>query len=78
MNRFSFEEAICDLEDFFIKSSDEELHGFILEAVEKPLIDMVLRRTDGNQVEAAKILGITQDTLSSKIKESGINPGVYR
>ncbi len=45
MSKFSFEEAIEDIENFFIKSSDKELYGFISEALGKPLVEMILERT---------------------------------
>lgn len=45
MSKLSFEEAIEDLEDFFIQSSDKELYGFILEALGKDLIENVIERT---------------------------------
>ncbi|NRA64342.1 MAG: hypothetical protein HRU19_07650 [Pseudobacteriovorax sp.] len=40
--------------------------------VEKPLLVQILRRVGGNQVQAAKILGINRNTLRKKIKHYGI------
>ncbi|MDE0723771.1 MAG: hypothetical protein OSB62_03630 [Alphaproteobacteria bacterium] len=45
------------------------LHGKIIEQVEKPLIEHVLRYARGNQIRAAKILGINRNTLRKKITE---------
>ncbi|HIE43297.1 MAG TPA: hypothetical protein EYP78_00680 [Candidatus Omnitrophica bacterium] len=71
--KISFEQAIKELEDFSINSNEKELYRFILAAVEKPLIEMALEKTGGNQLKAAKILGINRNTLHSKIKKLRIN-----
>jgi Fis family transcriptional regulator len=43
------------------------LYGIVLEQVEKPLIEMSLTVCRGNQVKAAKLLGINRNTLKKKI-----------
>ena len=43
-----------------------------MQRVEKPLITLVLKKTAGNQVRAASLLGINRNTLRKKIKELGI------
>jgi two-component system nitrogen regulation response regulator GlnG len=54
----------------------EEIHRRILERVERPLLESVLRETDGNQIRAAARLGINRNTLRKKISELGIRlPG---
>jgi two-component system nitrogen regulation response regulator GlnG len=40
--------------------------------VERPLLECVLERTQGNQIRAAAILGINRNTLRKKITELGI------
>ncbi len=45
-----------------------DLHEEVLKRVEKPLIELVLERTGGNQVRAARMLGIHRNTLQQKIK----------
>lgn len=44
------------------------LHQMIMSKVEKPLIKQILKRVGGNQVHAARILGINRNTLRKKIK----------
>lgn len=46
----------------------EDLYALIVEKVEKPLLNQILRRTGGNQVHAARILGINRNTLRKKMK----------
>lgn len=46
----------------------DNLHHIILRRVEKPLFRQVMQRTGGNQVHAARILGINRNTLRKKIK----------
>lgn len=71
--RLSFEQTVRELEDcFFSRAVGGKLYKFILEAVEKPLIENTLDRTEGNQSRAARILGLNRNTLHSKIKKLGI------
>ncbi|MBY0406419.1 MAG: sigma 54-interacting transcriptional regulator, partial [Rickettsiales bacterium] len=49
------------------------LYDRILPLVEKPLIEMTLRATAGNQVKAAFVLGINRNTLRKKITDLGID-----
>lgn len=44
-----------------------------VDAIEKPLIERALERTWGNQLKAAKILGINRNTMRSKIKKFSID-----
>lgn len=62
----------------FERDHDGMVYRFILEAVERPLIEHVLGRTCGNQLMAARILGVNRNTLRSKIKKLGIKPDTYK
>ncbi|MBI5409432.1 MAG: hypothetical protein HZA14_08705 [Nitrospirae bacterium] len=48
------------------------LYDMVIPEVERSLITMVLKETNGNQIKTAKILGINRNTLRSKIKKLGI------
>lgn len=50
----------------------ENVHELIISKAEKPLLIQILRRVGGNQVQAAKILGINRNTLRKKIKMYGL------
>jgi two-component system, NtrC family, nitrogen regulation response regulator GlnG len=51
------------------KAVNCNLYNTVLSEVEKALIDIVLKETNGNQLRTAKILGINRNTLRTKIKE---------
>jgi DNA-binding NtrC family response regulator len=48
------------------------LYDMVIPEVERALILMVMKETQGNQIKAAKLLGINRNTLRSKIKKLGI------
>jgi len=45
-----------------------DLHQRIINEVERPLIQVVLEHTCGNQSRAAEILGMTRATLRNRIR----------
>ena len=72
----SFDQIITDELNFLIESgsadSQGQIHDKIIRKVEKPLIEAVLRITNGNKKKAAQILGINRNTLSKKMEELGL------
>jgi Fis family transcriptional regulator len=60
------------LEKYF-KDLDGErprtVYEMVLKNVEKPMIEVVLDRAEGNQTVAAKWLGINRNTLRKKIEQ---------
>jgi two-component system nitrogen regulation response regulator GlnG len=55
-----------------LASGSENLHEETHRWVERILLPMVLAHTDGNQRQAARILGIARKTLRDKLRELGI------
>lgn len=43
------------------------VHDMILAAVEKPMLEVVMKHADGNQSKAAEWLGINRNTLRRKL-----------
>src|SRR5262249_53575628 len=48
-----------------------DLYEKVLARVERPLFDLVLAHTGGNQVKAAEILGLNRNTLRKKLADRG-------
>lgn len=46
-----------------------DLHARIIAEVERPLIQMTLTETRGNQIKAAAMLGLNRNTLRKKIRD---------
>ena len=51
------------------EKNNGHLHELIIGGIEKPLVEIVLKETNGNQTQAANILGINRNTLRKKIAE---------
>ena len=73
MDEIALEDIIRKKLDSFLSKWDgyevDDLHDAIIRRVEKPLLELVLERTKGNQIRASKMLGINRNTLHKKIKE---------
>lgn len=53
-------------------TTPENLYQMLLSEIEPPLIEEILKRTGGNQSRAADILGITRNTLRTKMQRYSI------
>lgn len=48
------------------------VYDMVINCVERPLIEAILLRVEGNQTHAAEMLGINRNTLRKKMKTHGI------
>lgn len=58
------------LERYFSDLGDSEPHdilAMVVSCVERPVLQVALEKTNGNQSQAAQILGITRSTLRKKL-----------
>ncbi len=64
------------LKEYFLAHSESlpasGLYGLVLREVERPLIELSLLATRGNQIKAADLLGLNRNTLRKKIRELDI------
>ena len=44
------------------------VYDMVLREVERPLLEVVMQQTNGNQSRAAEVLGINRNTLRKKLK----------
>ena len=61
--RDSLEQYFKDLRG----AEPHSLHEMLIQAVEKPLLDVVMKQADGNQSKAAEWLGLNRNTLRRKL-----------
>ena len=73
MSKKHIDECIrASLEQYFRDLRGAEphsMHAMIIDAVEKPLLDVVMHYAEGNQSRAAEWLGINRNTLRRKLLE---------
>ncbi len=74
----SLKGKVIELENFLFNEKRGVLYKLIIETVEKPLFERALERTAGNQLKAARILGINRNTMRTKIRKLGIDPNIYK
>lgn len=48
------------------------MYDMVMDCVEKPLLEAVLRHAGGNQTQAAQYLGLNRSTLRKKLKQHDI------
>lgn len=78
MITISLKDKIFELEDNVYNDKKGILYKSIIDTVEKPLIEYVLERTEGNQLKASRILGINRNTMRTKVRRFGIDPKKWK
>jgi Fis family transcriptional regulator len=72
MTRKLIEDSVRDtleayLADLGNEATPERLYEMVVHAAERPLLELVMQRTQGNQSRAADWLGINRNTLRRKL-----------
>jgi Fis family transcriptional regulator len=63
------------LDEYFRRLDGEQPHGIydmVISHVERALLSSVMDRANGNQTQAADMLGVNRNTLRSKLTKYGI------
>ena len=73
MSKKHIEECIRDSLETYFKdlrgAKPHSVHEMVMNTVEKPLLDVVMKHAEGNQSKAADWLGINRNTLRRKLVE---------
>jgi len=48
------------------------IYEMVLRAVERPMLEVVMRQASGNQLRASEMLGINRNTLRKKLQQHGM------
>ena len=61
---------------YFRQLNGEQVTGIydmVLQETERPLLEVIMHETGGNQTRAAKMLGINRNTLRKKLARYGLD-----
>lgn len=76
MSKETIEECVRkSLEKYFRDLDGETAHHvyeMVMRTVEKPVLEIAMERSSGNQSQAAEILGINRNTLRKKLGDHGL------
>jgi Fis family transcriptional regulator len=64
------------LDEYFRRLDGEQAHGIynmVITNVERSLLAMIMHRAEGNQTQAADMLGMNRNTLRSKLSKYKIS-----
>jgi Fis family transcriptional regulator len=76
MSKESIQEVVQkSLEEYFNDLGEQQatnIYDMVVLTVEKPILEVVMLRAEGNQSHAAQMLGINRNTLRKKLQEHGL------
>jgi Fis family transcriptional regulator, factor for inversion stimulation protein len=78
VSKKNLEECVRDSLEVYFKDlggvEPTAMYDMILNVVERPLLDVVMKHADGNQSRAAEWLGINRNTLRRKLVQHKLIP----
>ena len=66
------DKAVTDYLDLLGDHDATNLYRQVVDEVERPLLEVIMKHTRGNQSKAAMCLGMNRATLRSKLKRHGL------
>jgi Fis family transcriptional regulator, factor for inversion stimulation protein len=77
-NTNPLEQSVRDrLERYFAdlgESEPRDVLAMVISCVERPVLQVALEKTNGNQSKAAEMLGVTRSTLRKKLLAHNLQP----
>ena len=75
-SRHNIDEAVArSLEKYFrdLEGTPPNcIYQMVIQAVERPMLEIVMREAHGNQLRASEMLGINRNTLRKKLQNHGL------
>ncbi len=72
----SIDEAVTRSLEKYFRDLDgtppHSIYDMVLRAVERPMLEVVMRQASGNQLRASEMLGINRNTLRKKLQQHGL------
>jgi len=72
----SLDEAVTRSLEKYFRDLDgtppSSIYDMVLRAVERPMLEVVMRQASGNQLRASEMLGINRNTLRKKLQQYGL------
>ena len=76
MSKESIQEVVQkSLEEYFNDLGEQQatnIYDMVVLTIERPILEVVMTRAEGNQSHAAQMLGINRNTLRKKLQEHGL------
>ncbi|WP_395822766.1 Fis family transcriptional regulator [Collimonas sp.] len=76
MSKESIQDVVRQSLEKYFKDLGEQppsnVYDMVISTVEKPVLEAVIARADGNQSHAAEMLGINRNTLRKKLQQHGL------
>ena len=76
MSKESIQEVVQkSLEEYFNDLGEQQasnIYDMVVLTVERPILEVVMTRAEGNQSHAAQMLGINRNNLRKKLNELGL------
>jgi len=76
MSKDSIQEVVKKSLEKYFKDLGEQppsnVYEMVVFTVERPILEAVMTRADGNQSHAAEMLGINRNTLRKKLQQHGL------
>ncbi|MDP5008550.1 MAG: Fis family transcriptional regulator [Glaciimonas sp.] len=76
MSKESIQEVVKhSLEKYFHDLGEQapsNVYDMVIATVEKPMLEAIMKRAEGNQSYAAEMMGVNRNTLRKKLQQHGL------